>query len=71
MRFPVGEEFNFLRIRVNYAMGVLYAPSGVGRVITSDGWCVASIEVQVETWFQMVVESAAGFFCNESRRASV
>ena len=52
-------------------MGVLSAPSGVGRVISSDGWCVAPIKVRVETRFRMVVESAADFFRDESCRASV
>ena len=52
-------------------MGFLSTPSGVRRVIASDRWCIVPIEVWVETRFRMVVESAAGFFCNESRRASV
>ena len=56
---------------MNYAVGILSAPSGVRRVIVSDGWCMAPIEVRVETQFWMVVESVAGFFCNESCRASV
>ena len=56
---------------MDYALDILSTPSRIRRVIAFNEWGVASIEVWIKAQFWVVIESVAGFFCDESSRTSV